>query len=111
MTTVMNKLLRVFVFVVTGIFAAPGARAAWTDASSTGIQVASVVGNPRGVAVHAGLHLAVVANQDADSVSLIDLVTGNTVATVTVAVKPRDVVVDSVKAIAYVLHDSGTVSV
>jgi len=111
MTTVMNKLLRVFVLVVAGIFAAPGAGAAWTDASSTGIQVASVVGNPRGVAVHAGLHLAVVANQDADSVSLIDLVTGNTVATVTVAAKPRYIVVDSAKSIAYVLHNSGTVSV
>jgi len=86
------------------------AAAAWTATPQTGIQVTPAGDHPRGLAVLPAARLAVIANKDAATVSLINLDTGNTSATVSVAAKPREVVIDTTKSLAYVLHEADSVS-
>jgi len=86
------------------------AHAAWTN-TSPGLSSATVGARPAGVAVHAASRLAVVANEDAKTINLVHLDSGDVTATIAVADGPKDVLIDPTRSIAYVLHDNGRISV
>ncbi len=108
--SVIKQAIRLWGFLLAWMLVIPSAHAAWTATALTGLQTTPAGDHPRGLAVAAPARLALVANQDAATVSLINLDTGNTSATLAVAAKPRDVVIDIANARAYVLHEADSVS-
>lgn len=106
----MNYYFRMLGLVLAWTLLPTPTHAAWTNTAATGLHVTPAGDHPRGIAVHPGRRLGLVANQDADTVSLINLDTGNATATISVAAKPRDVVVDTVNSRAYVLHETESLS-
>lgn len=96
-------------FALLGALAGP-VHAAWTDTPSAGLQTTDVGLRPQAVAVHAGTRLAVAANEEGSSVSLVNIDTGTTTS-LPLAESPIAVSIDVTKALAYVLHKAGAVSV
>lgn len=99
------------VFAALGLLVSQSVYADWADSAAPGVQTTSIGDSPHGVAVHSASRLAVVVNKDDDNVQIVNIDTGITIATVPVADKPVEVVVDSTGAKAYVLHEKNRISV
>ena len=98
-------------FVIAMLAIVPLVQAAWVSTSASGLSVTSVGTRPQGLATHTALRLAIVANEDSNNVSLVNLDTGDINASIPLAKAPREVAVDSARSIAYVLHKAGQISV